>query len=170
MLRKLQPRQIDGEPFREWIADDYFDLYVWHRPDGSILGFQLCYDKGGAERALTWMHPDAFRHERIDAGEASPFENRSPIMTQSCPFEREPVRTEFLRRSTQLEPELRDLVLAKLDRYPESPMAGAQKFVVPPSGGQGSRLPARVEIGGASCGNEPSPPEGGTTNPIRCRE
>lgn len=74
MLRKLPTKQIAGEPLRQWFADDYFDLYVWYQPDGAIFGFRLCYEKDGDERGLTWMHTGAFRHERVDAGNTSPFD------------------------------------------------------------------------------------------------
>jgi hypothetical protein len=46
------------------MADDYFDLIVWYEPDGGVHGFQLCYDKPGRERALTWTLVDGFRHGR----------------------------------------------------------------------------------------------------------
>lgn len=53
MLRKMAARQIEGEPPRQWIADDYFDLCVWYEPNGDLFGFRLCYDKDADERVLT---------------------------------------------------------------------------------------------------------------------
>lgn len=48
-------RQRDGEGFRRWFSDAYFDVIVWYdREGGSMTGFQVCYDKGQAERAFTW--------------------------------------------------------------------------------------------------------------------
>jgi hypothetical protein len=118
MLNKMPTRQIDGEPRRQWIADDYFDLYVWYQPDDSIYGFQLCYEKQTKEQAITWLRMGAFRHECVDAGEDSPMDNRSPVMAQTCQFQREPLKAEFIKRSVNLEPEIRDLVLSKIDAFP----------------------------------------------------
>src|SRR4051812_13107535 len=111
MLRTIRTTRRDGEFPRQWMTDDYFDLYVWYRDDGSIHGFQLCYDKGCDQRALTWSQPGNFSHQRIDDGEDSPQANRSPILTQACPFQTEPLRTEFLNRSAAVDAEIRGLIL-----------------------------------------------------------
>ena len=65
-------RQVPGEGFRRWFTDSDFDLIVWYEgqdEDGPIAGFQLCYDKQGAERALTWRRATGFSHEKVDDGE-----------------------------------------------------------------------------------------------------
>jgi hypothetical protein len=123
MLQKMNTRQIEGEPRRQWIADDYFDLYVWYEGGGDILGFQLCYDKSRTERALTWMRTGTFRHQRINGGESSAFDLSTPVLMEDCSFEREPLRSEFTARAQKLEPEIRDLVLSKLEVYPTSQKA-----------------------------------------------
>ena len=46
-------RQIEGEPFRRWYADDYFDLFIWFDDNDKVTGFQLCYDKFG-QRAVNY--------------------------------------------------------------------------------------------------------------------
>jgi len=38
-------RQFKGEPRRRWFQSQTEDLIVWYADDGSILGFQLCYDR-----------------------------------------------------------------------------------------------------------------------------
>ena len=54
MLTEIEKtRQIPGEGIRRWFRDDELDLIVWYGDDGSIEGFQLCYDKLQHERALT---------------------------------------------------------------------------------------------------------------------
>ncbi|CAN5407062.1 hypothetical protein BH23VER1_BH23VER1_21770 [soil metagenome] len=117
MLKKLPTRQNDGEARRQWMADDFFDLYVWYHPDGTIVGFQLCYDKMGNERALTWIRAGVFRHDRIDPGDSSPLDSRSPVIVEGCPLEAEPVRSEFIKRSLELEPQIRSLILEKLNAF-----------------------------------------------------
>jgi len=55
MLTEIRnARQVEGEGFRRWFTDDYFDLIVWYGDQNAMIGFQLCYDKQGKERALTW--------------------------------------------------------------------------------------------------------------------
>ena len=69
MLSELENvRQVDGEGFRRWFADEYFDLIVWYK-EKSLIGFQLCYDKGADERALTWTRDHGYLHAGIDTGE-----------------------------------------------------------------------------------------------------
>ena len=46
-------RQRAGEPRRRWFASDDLDLIVWLDEADRFVGFQLCYDKGRSERALT---------------------------------------------------------------------------------------------------------------------
>jgi hypothetical protein len=120
MLQIAPIKAVPGDFLRKWMTDDYFDLYVWYEDDGSIHGFQLCYDKAGDPRALTWVQNGTMRHQRIDDGEDSPEANRSPILTQSCPFERVPLRTAFLTRTVEIEREIRALVLAKIDAFADS--------------------------------------------------
>ena len=103
---------------RRWISDDYFDLIVWYEADGNIHGFQLCYDKPGYERALTWRYGQGFVHTAIDSGESTPTENRTPILIAAdggFPFEL--VRGEFIARSKLLPTEIRDLVLSRIKEY-----------------------------------------------------
>ena len=53
-------RQIKNEPRRRWFSDDYFDLIVWLGNGHEIIGFQLCYDKFGIERALSWKKGEGY--------------------------------------------------------------------------------------------------------------
>ena len=72
MLSEIRnARQVEGEGFRRWFTDDYFDLIVWYGNDRRLIGFQLCYDKQERERALTWTLEHGFQHNRIDSGELS---------------------------------------------------------------------------------------------------
>jgi len=62
-------RQIEGESHRRWFSDNFFDLIVWVNYEGSILGFQLCYNKDHDQCALTWQKDVGFQHDRVDDGE-----------------------------------------------------------------------------------------------------
>ena len=82
MLTEIEKtRQIPGEGIRRWFRDDELDLIVWYGDDGSIEGFQLCYDKLQHERALTWRKTGSYQHHAIDAGEpAAGGPKMSPVL------------------------------------------------------------------------------------------
>ena len=109
-----------GQPPRKWMSDDFFDLIVWYAPDQSVHGFQLCYDKDEEEKAITWIRGKGLQHSLVDTGEVLPTENHSPVLVHGGAFPATRVRGEFLRRSVNLSPKLRRLVLSKLssDRLP----------------------------------------------------
>ena len=121
MLLDAPIRLKDGDLPRRWISDDYFDLIIWYAPDQRVHGFQLCYDKGEQERALTWIRGQGFQHSRVDSGEALPTENRAPVLVPGGTFPTALVRDEFLRRSVHLSPELRRLILSKLAEFNARP-------------------------------------------------
>ena len=106
------------------MADEYFDLIVWYEHDNSVHGFQLCYDKSGRERSLTWTLTHGARHDQIDTGEQRPTFNRTPILVPNDDFPAEAVRRQFLSRSTQIAGPIRDLVLAKIGEFASQRLAG----------------------------------------------
>jgi hypothetical protein len=81
MIEMANVRQIPNDYFRRWFSDENFDLVAWDRPNGTLFGFQLSYDKGGVEKALTWRCDRGISHSRVDTGESSPLENRTPTLT-----------------------------------------------------------------------------------------
>jgi hypothetical protein len=73
MLREVRKvRQIKGESRRRWFDDDYFDLIVWFGEEDEIVGFQLCYDRRGEQKAFTWQQEFGYMHHRVDQGEDKP--------------------------------------------------------------------------------------------------
>lgn len=121
MLVDSPIRLKEGDLPRRWIADDFFDLIVWYRPDASVHGFQLCYDKGRDERALTWLVGRGFSHSRIDPGDDLPTEHRSPVLLLGGTFPAALVIAEFRARSRALSPAIRRLVLSRLREYRGTP-------------------------------------------------
>jgi hypothetical protein len=117
MLREQPCKQVPGEPQRRWISDDYFDLIVWGESSGSPVGFQLCYDKPGRERALTWLSKGGFSHAAVDGGDSNPNSNCTPILVAGGHFPGETVKRQFLWRSAEIDPAVRDMVLKKIDEY-----------------------------------------------------
>lgn len=117
MLKNPSNRPEENDTTRRWISDDYFDLFLWCDTIGGIRGFQLCYDKPGRERALTWTAEKGLEHHAVDGGEAEPTEHRSPMLMMDATFPAELVRHEFEARSVGLSAEIRELVLGKIAEY-----------------------------------------------------
>jgi len=118
-------RQIRGEGHRRWFSDEYFDLIVWCESPGSgrsnITGFQLCYDRNGYERALTWTRDHGFSHEKVDTGENRPGSMKStPILVADGVFDSAGVGERFREASKGIDPDIAGLVQEKLAEYPGS--------------------------------------------------
>jgi hypothetical protein len=107
-----------GQPDRRWFSDEEFDLIVWTDDDGSVRAFQLCYNRSGEERALTWSREAGYRHHRVDAGEESPLRNKSPILLTNGPFPTEQVVARFQLAAGEIEADLRAFILEKLRELP----------------------------------------------------
>ncbi len=130
MLHDAPIRLKVGDLPRRWIADDFFDLIVWYDGDQRVHGFQLCYDKEGHERALTWIRRKGFQHSRVDSGDNLPTENRAPVLISGGAFPSALVIAEFRRRSVTLSPELRRFVLSKLAEYNAGSTSLIRTFLV----------------------------------------
>jgi hypothetical protein len=111
-------RQNRNERFRRWFSDDNFDLVVWYKPDESIDGFELSYDKTGQEKAIRWLSERGISHYLVDSGEQSPLANRTPILlaTNGKP-EMGRVLASFLASKEGLPVKLAMLVQSKLREY-----------------------------------------------------
>ena len=84
------------QPLREMRG--YFNLIVWSDARGEMVGFQLCYDKTGRERALTWSPETGYSHSRVDDGESHPMQmKRTPIMFPDPVFDKDRTRELFLQ-------------------------------------------------------------------------
>jgi len=111
-------RQSPGEPPRRWFADEFFDLIVWLEPDGSVWGFQLCYDREYKPRALTWTKPDGYKHSGIDAGESAGGGHKSsPVLAQDGTFDTKTTGSRFEEASLDMPPAIRSFVLEKVKAY-----------------------------------------------------
>jgi hypothetical protein len=118
MLSEIRnARQVEGEGFRRWFTDDYFDLIVWYEDDRRLIGFQLCYDKQGRERALTWTHDHGFQHNRIDPGEMPGHSKMTPIIIADGTFNAGPVVERFRQSSGEIDPQIAEFVLDTVKTY-----------------------------------------------------
>lgn len=111
-------RQTKGEPRRRWFSDDFFDLIVWFEEDGSVWGFQLCYDRGYKPRALTWIKGTGYKHAGIDDGEgAGGTFKGSPVLVEDGLFEAGPIGKRLAAASGELPPEIGAFIIKKVSEF-----------------------------------------------------
>lgn len=112
-------RQIPGESKRRWFSSDEFDLIVWLADDRRITGFELCYDKRGFEKSISWGDETGFRHMAVDDGEQRPGKHKAtPILVQDGLFDASRVYADFQAVSHTLPEEIAGFVLSALKQYP----------------------------------------------------
>ncbi len=107
-------KQERGGGRRRWFESDGLELVVWLGDHANVTGFQLCYDFGRGERALTWREETGFAHSAVDAGDETPLKNQTPILVPDGTVPWTKVAKLFDERSGTLEPALRRFVHGKL--------------------------------------------------------
>ena len=107
-------RQERGAGLRRWFESDGLDLVVWREKGGQLTGFQLCYDFGRGEHTLTWRPEKGFAHSAVDEGDASPLKNLTPVLVPDGAVPWAELTAQFAQRSASLEPELQQLISARL--------------------------------------------------------
>jgi hypothetical protein len=117
MLKEMSLGQQDLQIPRRWFTDPDLELIVWFDKGGKPDGFQLCYDRRGHERALTWTEDAGYRHDRIDDGEGNPAKNSSPILVSDGAFSAGDVLARFEIESAAVDLEIRRFVTEKLREY-----------------------------------------------------
>jgi hypothetical protein len=114
-IRNVRQEPIAGR--RRWFDDDMLslELIVWYDAADAVEGFQLCYNLGGGEHALTWRPTVGFAHNGVDTGSAGPFANRTPVLIPDGAVPWDELTRRFAGSSGSLEPQLRELVDARLN-------------------------------------------------------
>jgi hypothetical protein len=108
-------RQIPGEPRRRWFTCKDLELVVWCDALGGPSGFQLCYNSGGSEYAVTWKPDCGFSHKIIDDGEQRPGKYKAtPILVADAPAPAKLISERFAQVSAGLPVEFADFVRKKL--------------------------------------------------------
>jgi len=110
-------RQIPGDRPRRWFQSEDEDLIVWYAEDGSIFGFQLCYDKQKSERALTWLPQSGFSHNRVDDSKGPGLTKGTPLLVADGVFDVSTMSRRFLQISETLPREVFEFVSGKLGEY-----------------------------------------------------
>jgi hypothetical protein len=110
-------RQVSGEARRRWFSSAVLDLIVWLDDQDMPIGFQLCYDKGGRERALTWSQQHGFSYMAVDDGEQS-FDmgyKATPILVPCGAADIMMVRTIFKENAQQLPADIMEFVQQRVN-------------------------------------------------------
>jgi hypothetical protein len=117
-------RQIPGEHRRRWFASSDMDLIVWVDGGGAPLGFQLCYDKGRFEKALTSAPGGELTHAMVDDGEgARSGLKETPVLVSSAYFDGARLQKLVADASAEVPREFVDLVGEKIRQYGARPKA-----------------------------------------------
>lgn len=115
-------RQIAGEPRRRWFASDELDLIVRVSGTGAFIGFELCYDKHGQERSLSWSPSSGFSHMAVDSGEPRPGRYKeTPILVPNGSCDMGRIYSDFLDASRSLPRDISSFVLDALKQHPDFP-------------------------------------------------
>ena len=116
MLEEFRRVRQERGSYRRLFTDEYADLYFWYtRRWGRLVGFQLCYDREGETRVLTWTEREGYRHEALDDGDVSSGgPKRTPLLVPDGAFDGEAVSAAFLARARRMPARLRALVHRKL--------------------------------------------------------
>ena len=119
MLREiLNVSQMPGA-HRRWFASSFLDIIVWYDNEMAITGFQLCYDKGREEKALTWRRDYGYSHNRIDDGEGRTYRQKmTPILVADGIFEYKEVSERFKKESKEIDAGIAQFIYEKLLQFP----------------------------------------------------
>lgn len=120
MLSEITAVKQDPEwAVKQWFKDEVMDLFVWRGPGRRIEKFQLSCRTGDGEYAVTWSTGAGFLRHRVDDGEQRPARYKAtPILVPARSFPLDRVTDEFKGRAGRLDPEIRELVAARLVELP----------------------------------------------------
>lgn len=117
MMREFAGLAQERTGHRRLFQDEDMELYLWYEAEGGpLVGFQLCYDRKGAQKSLTFKEGRGYLHSDIDEGDAKSI-NASPILVQDGPFPAPRVAALFKRASEGLPVAERDFVQRALDNF-----------------------------------------------------
>ncbi|MCX6951007.1 MAG: hypothetical protein NTV51_02295 [Verrucomicrobia bacterium] len=115
MLKEIRNlRQERGPGRRRWFESDGFELVVWENAAGASEGFQICYDLGTGEHALTWRPDVGFAHHAVDPGDETPLSNQTPILIRDGAVPWPEIERLFGERGVTLERRMREWVGTRL--------------------------------------------------------
>ena len=111
MLREVNR----SKPTRQF-SDDYFDLYVQEK-DGEVSWFQLCYDKYGNQKALTWSREGILSHTAIDEDNEHGHYPMTAILVSDRLLDHRSIFSRFEEASKEIDPKVVAAVQRVLSSY-----------------------------------------------------
>ena len=111
-------RQTEGQPRKRWFNDADFDLFTWHRSDGSVCRFELCYDKHLGEHTVRWDAREGVETYSVDDGEVTGRHKMAPLTMPSDAAIDERVTNGFRRAARDIDPAIVAVVCARLGLPP----------------------------------------------------
>ena len=108
--------QTPGQPSRRWFNDQFLDLFVWQDECGRIVGFQICFDKDTAERALTYSESDGYRFDNV-YGEESSLDMGSPVLSRAAELPFPLLLALLVERGAGIDARVLHYVIEKLEAY-----------------------------------------------------
>lgn len=113
-------KQYESNKYRRWFQNEFFDLYAWQQPgdnNSEPLGFQLCYEKNGEQRALRYSPEAGYKHEGVDAPEDKPGRAMTVIFVADGVFNVDEIGARFARDAIHLPEVVREFVLTRIREY-----------------------------------------------------
>jgi hypothetical protein len=120
VLVEFKALRQEPNSYRRLFTDEQFDLYIWYETvhAQSITGFQLVYDSGKVQKALTWRKGIGFDHMEIDEGDRGI--NKSPILVVDGSFEYDRIWGALKDRMVHVDNEIQNIVAEKIEDYRKS--------------------------------------------------
>ena len=106
-------RKLRDDRLRRWFSSQRIDLFVWYE-ESEIFGFQICYDKGRREHALTWRRDLGWSHKAVDAGGSGMGFKGTPILVPDGDVPVTRIINEFEVAAKDLDEQVLGFVCGKL--------------------------------------------------------
>jgi len=114
-------RQLEGQPHKRWFNDAEFDLFTWHRSDGSVCRFELCFDKHLGERTVRWDAREGVETFNVDDGDVTGRYKMAPLVTtDGSPIEAR-IIDRFRNAARDVDPAIVAVVCSRLGLPPVQP-------------------------------------------------
>jgi|GEM_PF-296920 len=110
-------KQYEPNRHRRWFQNAFFDLYVWSNDSDELLGFQLCYEKGGDQRALRFSRELGCQHEGVDQPEDKPGRSMSAIFVANGVLDADALCARFTQDAIEIPAPIREYVIEQLGMY-----------------------------------------------------
>ena len=119
MLQEYLGIRQEPGTFRRFFSDERFHLYVWYTHErGHVVGFQLVVlEAGEPDHALTWEPSKGSVYTGVWTEDEELVVSPSPVLVADGLLPKSELLALFQEASSSLEPELRRLVLQRIEAH-----------------------------------------------------